>query len=57
LEISPVRLLIRTTPGRRMQLEALFRNCDEIAAILTKSLKTVRRNDKRGRNIRRNRSY
>jgi four helix bundle protein len=52
-----LRLLIRTTPARRMYLEALFRNCDEIVAILTKSLKTVRRNDERDRGTRRDPSH
>ena len=42
-----LRLLVRTTPGRRRELEALLSRCNEIVAILTTSLKTVRANEKR----------
>ena len=50
-----LRLLLRTSPGRREPLTALLSSCNEIVAILTSSLKTVRRNDQRNRKKRRDR--
>jgi four helix bundle protein len=49
-----LRALIHATPSRALQLQKLWRACDEITAILVASLKTAKRNEKReSRNKRR----
>jgi four helix bundle protein len=47
--LQQLNALIHATPGRALELRKLWKACDEIAAILAKSLKTAKANEEKER--------